>query len=924
MNGTIENDLLVGTELADVIDGMGGDDILFGAEDNDTIEGGEGADFLLGEEGDDFLNGGVGDDTLNGDSGEDTLNGNEGNDSLNGGEGSDFITGGQGDDNLFGGFDFSFPESAGNDTLSGGLGNDLLDGGANDDVLDGGAGNDSLFGGASVLASNGSVVLGNDTLIPGTGVDFINPGAGDNVILIHADVNATLPFSGLNTILFGFESGRSVIDLQDSSIGVTENFEPISLLIEPRAENIEFSRSPSGDLVFTNVFNANTLTISHRLEVNPDNLQIEFGINSIDVDVAALLELASIEPSSLSEVIRVNLESGTEGDDNIVGVESVNIIDAGSGNDTVSGGSRNDELNGGDGNDLINAGAGNDTIAGGLGSDTINGGDGDDLISPDRILFSANDDSVESGIDNINVIDGGAGNDTIDIVDSVLNPRSNHQILFGRGSGNDLVIIDEFGVNPEDLDLVSLVFTSGLRPEDVELDIDSLQDIIFRIIDTGETLTLDGDFGLFPEIITISFEAGGFIDVSTLDVTTINQQTEGNQTINLSELLPSTTNSIQGTEGNDNLLGTVGNDLIFSGGLSQGVESIRSNGGSDTLVLDGDDAFTADSADNSNGHFRIRDFVIDDVATNTNADVLDIGAFLLGANLDASTIGNYLHVVSGTFGPNRSSIFVDREGQFTDQDRINLTNGGSTGGNGSDLFLEFQGQAANNHLAELTGFADNTVEQFQALIDLGFLDLSNANNVAIERPVEDLLAPIFIQGSENADNLLGTTRNDLFLSEGLSEGVESIRGNGGSDTLVLTADDTVANDIADNSNAHFRIRDFIIDDVTTNSEADVLDISDLLNGFNISNENLGDHLHIVSGTFNSNTSSIFIDRDGEFNDEERAALTADPASGGQGADLFLEFQGQAGTNNLEDITGFADNSFDQLQSLIDLGFLDVV
>ena len=666
------------------------------------------------------------------------------------------------------------------------------------------------------------------------------------------------------------------------------------------------------------------------------------------------------------------------------------------------------------------------------------------------------------------------------------------------------------------------------------------------------TLTNSDDFDFTPNanVLNSTAHLQSLIDLGFLDVG-----------INSPEEIP-----INGSAEADSIEGTAANEIIFSGGVSAGVESIWSNGGSDTLVLDGDDAHAENNANDSNGHYRIRDFTIDDVGLNDQADVLDIGSFLLGSNLDASNIGNYLHVVSGIYGESRSGIFVDKEGHFTDQDRVNLTNNVFDGGNGADLFLEFQGYAANNNLEAITGYADNTVEQFQSLIDLGFLDISKANSEAVPRPDEntndnfeilgtaegdgsglgtgligeanrnddfysgglssgieniqgvsgsqprrtfegsghdrlildaddavvsqadgvgaaagngeirlrgftiddtstdsdadtivlgDLLRgnfvdanndglddasgltqfdgtaedavrflhfeeggvqkeviyidvkgelgasddsaralisddssyggivggsslmlrfytfdpetfatqidfnasgdelntaeqvqslvnlgfldfsagennddsqfhnPIIIQGTESADNLLGSSEDDIFLSGGLSQGVESIKGNGGSDTLVLDASDAVAEDIANNSNAHFRIRDFIIDDVTTNNEADVLDISDLLGGFGITADNLGNHLHIVSGTFGHNRSSIFIDRDGEFNDEERAALTADASSGGQGADLFLEFQGHAGNNNFAELTGYADNTAEQLQSLIDIGFLDV-
>jgi Ca2+-binding RTX toxin-like protein len=590
--------------------------------------------------------------------------------------------------------------------------------------------------------------------------------------------------------------------------------------------------------------------------------------------------------------------SGAEGEDFVIGGEGQDTIFGGSGSDTVMGNGGSDLLYAGLGNDSLYGGDGDDLLRGDFGDNYLSGGDGNDALAGFIVGSSGN-----------NTFDGGAGNDTL------YASEGNDVYLFGKGDGVDIVINHS---DDSSGSIDRLIFKSGLSAEDIEFS-KSAFELQFKIIETGETITFSTWFGGSSEskVQRIEFEEGGYIDIAAL------VSSASATPVNLSAVfIGDAPLTIQGTAGQDVLEGTLSDEVIYTGGLSTGVESVRGNGGSDTLVIDSDDTHAENNANNSNAHFRVRDFVIDDVAENSEADILDIGNFLLGSNLDASNIGNYLHVVSGgAFGYSRSSIFVDREGQFTDQDRASLTNSGSTGGNGSDLFLEFQGQAGNNNLEVLTGFADNTVEQFQALIDLGFLDLSNANSQAVERPVIDESIPISIQGTENADNLIGTANDDIFFSGGLSRGVESIRGNGGSDILVLDADDAVAMDSADNSNAHFRIRDFVIDNVATNSEADILDISDLISGFGITADNLGNHLHIVSGTFGHNRSSIFINRDGEFSDADRAALTADASAGGQGADLFLEFQGHAANNNLADITGFADNTAEQLQALIDMGFL---
>jgi Ca2+-binding RTX toxin-like protein len=92
------DDELLGTNLADVIDGGVGDDTIAGGGGDDDLSGAEGADTIDGGNGNDLLSGGDGNDTLAGRAGADTLNGGDGDDILLGGAGDDTLTGGNGTD----------------------------------------------------------------------------------------------------------------------------------------------------------------------------------------------------------------------------------------------------------------------------------------------------------------------------------------------------------------------------------------------------------------------------------------------------------------------------------------------------------------------------------------------------------------------------------------------------------------------------------------------------------------------------------------------------------------------------------------------------------------------------------------------------------------------------------------------------------
>ena len=136
---------IIGTAVADVLNGTPG---------KDTILGGDGADQLFGNEGDDYVDG---------ENGDDTVRGGPGNDELYGRFGNDLVLGNEGDDRLNG--------DRGNDTLNGGPGNDTIFGGFDDDVIAGEDGDDRIQ----------VVGLGVDRVDCGEGIDTVYAGPEDIV-----------------------------------------------------------------------------------------------------------------------------------------------------------------------------------------------------------------------------------------------------------------------------------------------------------------------------------------------------------------------------------------------------------------------------------------------------------------------------------------------------------------------------------------------------------------------------------------------------------------------------------------------------------------------------------------------------------------------------------------------------------------------
>ncbi|HCU70037.1 MAG TPA: hypothetical protein DGF30_12660 [Desulfomicrobium sp.] len=159
--GTGGNDRLFGQDGADVMYGGYGYDLLQGGAGNDRMLGQTGMDTMYGGGGSDLMLGGAHDDIMFGyadayatenadtvadgdpDSG-DTIFGEDGNDYIRGQEGADRLYGDRGADIIFG--------DAGNDTIKGGINPDTIFGGADDDRIDGEAGNDIVFGDDGLVA----------------------------------------------------------------------------------------------------------------------------------------------------------------------------------------------------------------------------------------------------------------------------------------------------------------------------------------------------------------------------------------------------------------------------------------------------------------------------------------------------------------------------------------------------------------------------------------------------------------------------------------------------------------------------------------------------------------------------------------------------------------------------------------------------
>jgi len=429
------SEVIVGTALADLISGGGGNDAIYGEGGNDTLNGDSGVDFIHAGDGDDVIDGG---------SENDFLYGEVGNDIMRGGIGLELMFGGEGNDTMYGGQDA--------DAMNGGIGDDLMYGGDGilvagvldpepaiavaviDDVMNGSDGNDTMYGGGGWDRLLGD--SGHDILIPGTGGvalggrDNMDGGQGDDIYLVESAalfdfedfgdtgltqlqlVNKGPSFRvgnglAIDEVRFSQTVADNVVIGAVNNLGVAQIFTGIERLVIGTglltAANRTGTAAINIDATLANVGLSLGLEILGNAGVNTligtlfnDTLD---GGGGIDV----LQGLVGDDVYIVDNAADVIIELGGGGRDSVIvdaatnytlaaELENLTLRNAGAlqgtGNNldnTIIGNTAANTLLGLAGNDSLDGGGGNDTMNGGAGVDTMTGGAG-----VDRFVFGSN------------------------------------------------------------------------------------------------------------------------------------------------------------------------------------------------------------------------------------------------------------------------------------------------------------------------------------------------------------------------------------------------------------------------------------------------------------------------------------------------------------------------------------------------------
>jgi Ca2+-binding RTX toxin-like protein len=523
-----------------------------GAEGNDTITGNDLNNMLVGNGGADTIAGGVGDDTILGGAGNDAINGGAGVDTASYASAASSVivnlasgaaSGGDGNDALT-----SIENVVGSNF------SDSLTGDANNNVLDGGGGNDTFIGG-----------LGDDILFGGAGIDTLSYASATGGVAIS--LQASTASGG---------AGNDVVSNIENVIG--SNFNDILL-------------GDAGNNMLDGGAGNDTLTGGQ----GDDTLVGGVGVDVASYDNALASVFASLSNANggAGNDVLIGIEGliGSGFDDSLFGDFGNEVLDGGAGNDRLDGLAGDDTLNGGTGVDTasyVNATAGvnvsiqagtasggsgndtlisienlngsgfNDTLIGDNGDNILSGGLGDDILDGSAGTDTASYASAAAGvIANLQtgVVSGGAGNDTLISIESLIGSAFN-DILIGNtgnnvlngGAGDDNI---DGGAGTDTAD-----YTGSTASVTVNLDITSAQNTLGAGIDT-----LTGIENL---------TGSGFNDTLTGDT--------GN-------------NVLTGGAGNDILTGGLGNDTLNGGaGLDRvtysgqsGTYNIARNGSTSTI-----------------------------------------------------------------------------------------------------------------------------------------------------------------------------------------------------------------------------------------------------------------------------------------------------------------------------------------------------
>lgn len=789
------------------------------------------------------LVGGAGADVLTGHGGDDTLLGNDGADILTGGAGNDALAGGAGDDTYVyaygdgsdtitdsGGFDrmqYSGPDT-GEDELAGIAreGDDFVvsfvDGSAiriaghytgtpveqvdvaGDGVFNlatglvGGAGRDVIAGTAAAEVLDGGA--GDDTLFADAGADTAFGGDGNDYIEGGAGADRLVGGAGHDELEGGADN-----DMLTGQLG--------NDVLWGDAGN-DVLAGDSGDDELDGGLGADTLYGGggmDRMWGGDGDDRLKGGPGDDAIDGGAGLDMVTY--GSAADGVIVNLSaaaiSATLADG--AGGTAVQVA-AGTAIDAVTQAARTagvehvdtDALSGlevvagGAGADVMVGGDGAETLFGGPGADTLTGGGGDDVLK---------------GHEGADTLFGGAGDDR-------LSGSAENDTLYG-GDGADVLAGDDGDDRLEGEAGDDTLY--GGQGADVLLGGAGADRLVGHAGD-DELRGGDGQDALFGRAGNDALYGGAANDYLSGD--------DGDDRL----FGEARNDKLVGGNGNDTLDGGVGFDKLYGNAgvdtLIGGANKDQLYGGADGDILDGgdDDDFLVGDSGNDSLQGGLGD---DRLIGGSGDDTLDGGAGADTASYSSATAGVAVDLGAG------SAVGDASIGTDTLVSIENVVGGSASDAlTGSDADNVFEGLGGDD---VITGGAGSDTAYYAyatsaVAVDLGAgtatggADVGTDTLVSIENAV----------GGAGDDTLLGSDAANVLAG---GDGADTLTGGAGADRFAFGAGETGTDSITDFDAA----------------QGDVLDIADLLQGFDPLASNVNDFVQLSAVGANT---EVKVDADG--------------------------------------------------------------
>ncbi|MEH2121889.1 MAG: calcium-binding protein [Nostoc sp.] len=681
------------------------------------------------------------------------INGTNGNDTLVGTQNTDTINGKAGNDIIM--------YSNGDDTLTGGGGKDKFV------SMDGNSYSESFntitdFGGVGKGTNPTAAVIAEvDTLI------FQGDGfTARNLLLTQNGNNLEITFEGVINTFKVILQNFALENLENLSKSTGATVDLGNILFDGQTSITDSFDVFNANSTQSTIFNLNTVTFLNDLSNNVNGFD-----NSDDV---------------------IN---GQGGDDKIDGKSGDDMLRGGAGNNTLIGGAGNDTLIANQGNNLLSGGDGNDYVfasgdyseyrAGSIvfrnptsGKNTLYGGAGDDTLDAN---YSTGNNTLngDAGNDSLNVdystgnnlLSGGAGNDYL----SVSGFHDDQYGFFSRfyGTGNNTLyggagddILDanytagnntlNGGAGNDTLDVSYTTGTNTLNGDigDDYLNVNNSRGNNLLFGGDGNDTFYGGTSGNDQHALGITgkdtIDGGKGDDLLSFDYTYTTQEitTNFNATTNIGSITAGTNLvsyknierlDIVGTDYDDNIVGSNGNDTLSGGNI--GNDTIDGGKGDDVLFANG--AYYATGG----------------ITTNFNATT-NIGSITAGTNLVSYQNIERLDIVGTAYDDN----IVGNSGNDT-LSGGNAGNDTIDGGKGDDVLFV-------NGVYATGGITTN----FNATTNTGSIT-TGTNRVSYNN-----IERLDIVDTAYDDNILGSNGNDT-LSAG--DGKDTIDGGKGDDLLSV-------------------------------------------------------------------------------------------------------------------------------------------